>query len=124
MNKNKLTLILLGIVVFSTACKKEGLGGKASVSGTVKHHATPIPKATVYIKYGATEFPGADVAAYDASMVSDASAGYKFLELQKGDYYLYAVGFDSLNMQYVSGGIGVVLKKNETKTTEVPVVEF
>lgn len=119
----QLSLLMLVSVFTFTACKKEGTGGKSSVSGTVKHHAIVIPNAVVYIKYGATEFPGADVSVYDASVVANASAQYEFKELQKGDYYIYGVGFDSSQMQTVTGGIGIFLKKNEAKKTDVPVTE-
>lgn len=119
----QLSLLMLVSVLTFTACKKEGTGGKSSVSGTVKHHAIVIPNAVVYIKYGATEFPGADVSVYDASVVANASAQYEFKELQKGDYYIYGVGFDSSQMQTVTGGIGIFLKKNEAKKTDVPVTE-
>jgi hypothetical protein len=119
----QLSLLILVSVFTFTACKKEGTGGKSSVSGTVKHHAIVIPNAVVYIKYGATEFPGADVSVYDASVVANASAQYEFKELQKGDYYIYGVGFDSSQMQTVTGGIGIFLKKNEAKKTDVPVTE-
>lgn len=112
------------VSVFAFAsCKKEGIGGKSSVSGFVKHHVVPIPNAVVYIKYGATEFPGSDVSLYDASTVTDASAKYEFKELQKGDYYLYSVGYDSAISLPVTGGFGVFLKNRESKTVDVPVVE-
>lgn len=123
MNFFRIILIVVGISVFAVACKKEGTGGKSSVSGAVKHHATTVPNAIVYIKYGATEFPGTDVSKYDASTVATASAHYEFKELQKGDYYLYATGYDSTIQHQVAGGVGVVLKKNEAKTSDVPVTE-
>lgn len=119
----KLSVFMLVTVFAFTSCKKEGTGGKSSVSGFVKHHSLAIPNAVVYIKYGATEFPGADVSKYDASTVADASAKYEFKELQKGDYYIYGVGYDSLLMEPVTGGIGLFLKRNEAKKTDVPVTE-
>lgn len=124
MKKNRLiisTLLLLCSIAVS--CKKEGLGGKCSVSGTVKHHALLIPDATVYIKYGAIEFPGNDVSQYDASYTTDATAHYEFNDLQKGNYYLYGVGYDSALMQTVSGGVGIKLRQREAKTSDVPVTE-
>jgi hypothetical protein len=120
-SKPFIAVLLLGSIAVS--CKKEGLGGKSSVSGTVKHHTLAIPHSVVYIKYGATEFPGTNVGIYDASATTDASAHYGFSGLQKGDYYLYAVGFDSTISQSVSGGIGVKLKKSEAKESDVPVTE-
>ena len=124
MKKMKKLSVFLLLSVFAIAsCKKEGTGGKSSVSGAVKHHSQIIPNAVVYIKYGATEFPGSDVSVYDASTVATTSAKYEFKELQKGDYYLYSVGYDSAISLPVKGGFGVVLKKNEAKTADVPVTE-
>lgn len=115
---------LAATLVFSFgSCKKEGTGGKSSVSGNVKHHSKLIPNAIVYIKYGATEFPGVDISLYDDQITSDTNAHYEFKELQKGDYYLYGVGTDLAGPYNVSGGIGIKLKRNESITIDVPVTE-
>jgi hypothetical protein len=112
-------LLLCGI----SSCHKEGSGGKSSVSGAVMHHTMLIPNAVVYIKYGATNFPGSDVSLYDASVSSDANAHYEFKDLRKGDYYLYAVGYDNMIMETVSGGIGIQLQYNKETSTDIPVTE-
>ncbi|TAL61262.1 MAG: carboxypeptidase regulatory-like domain-containing protein [Bacteroidetes bacterium] len=105
-------------------CSKEGTGGKATIQGMVKHHSDPIPGAVIYIKYGAEESPGTDITYYDASATGDANAHYEFSDLKKGDYYLFAVGFDSNIVQTVIGGIPVEIKsKTETVTADVPVTE-
>jgi hypothetical protein len=122
-NLRPIVMIALLLTLTMVACKKEGRGGKSSVNGTVKHHSLPIPNAVVYIKYGASEFPGADISKYDASVTSDANAHYEFKELQKGDYYLYGVGYDNSIMQNVAGGIGIKLKRNKATTTDIPVTE-
>lgn len=106
-----------------TSCRKEGTGGKSSVSGTVKHHNTLIPNAIVYIKYGATEFPGTNTTVYDASITADAKAHYEFKDLRKGDYFLYGVGHDVNISEIVLGGIGVKLKYNQETITDIPVTE-
>ena|ERR1035437_8376714 len=117
-------IILFGLLLISfSACHKEGVGGKSSVSGSVMHHSKLIPNAIVYIKYGATEFPGADVSLYDASVLTGADAHYEFKDLRKGDYYLYGVGNDNSIPGIVTGGIGIKLKYNKTTSTDVPVVE-
>lgn len=118
-----LVVIAFGSIILATSCKKEGTGGKSSVSGTVRHHAIPVPNSIVYIKYGEMEFPGENVSAYDASVTTDSNAYFEFKELQKGHYFLYAVGHDNAIMHDVKGGVGVMLKKNEAKTSDVPVSE-
>lgn len=111
------------LILTISSCKKEGTGGKSSVSGNVKHHTKLIPNAIVYIKYGATEFPGADVSAYDDQVTADTNAHYEFKDLEKGDYYLYGVGYDNSILEQVTGGIGVTLKRNKHTDADIPVTE-
>ncbi len=92
------------------------------------HHEKPIPAAQVYIKYGAKEFPGFDVNTYDekkyAGVNGEEKGKTKFENLYKGDYYLYAVGYDSAIFEKVSGGIYVKLSKNsEIKNVAIPITE-
>ncbi len=117
----------LFIPVLALAClscsKEEGLGGKVNIQGNVEHHEVAIPDATVYIKFGAREFPGEDISIYDHAVQADANAYFEIKELQKGYYYLYGVGFDKAISQEVKGGIPILLKKNKTETVDVPVTE-
>ena len=84
------------IVIFTTvACRKEGPGGKAIIRTVVKHDTTLIPIAIVYIKYGAEKSPGTNPSDYDDSRLADTKAKVEFSGLQKGNYYLYAAGYDS-----------------------------
>ena len=116
-------LYLIPLCLF-LSCGKEGSGGKAAINGMVKHHAKPIPGAVVYIKYGAKESPGTDITYYDASASADASSNYKFTDLKRGDYYLFAVGYDSAGPYPVYGGVPVeIKKKTETVQADVQVTE-
>ena len=117
-----LLVLILGILAFS-ACTEEGLGGKASITGHIEHHNEPIPNAIVYIKYGSVELPGINPADYDAQTLAGADAGYKFEGLEKGDYYLYAIGYDSLIFETVVGGLSVELHAGEAVETDIPVTE-
>jgi hypothetical protein len=131
-NKMKMLLrfskILFGIIILAcaasiTACHKEGTGGKSAVSGSVKHHEMFIPNAVVYIKYGAKDFPGTNTSEYDNSVTADAEAHFEFRDFRKGDYYLYAIGYDNQILANVSGGIAVTLKYNKESFTDIPVTE-
>lgn len=114
------TLLLAAI----TSCKKEGTGGKASVTGRILHHSLPIPNATVYIKYGAQEFPGTDPSAYDANVTAGSDGKYSFAGLRKGNYYLFSMGYDAAISQTVRGGIPIRMQsKTENLTSDIPVVE-
>ena len=122
MKAKRFTLIALSMIMLITfsACKKEGLGGKAKIAGKVLHHETPIPNAIVYIKYGVKESPGSEPANYDASVTADANSNFEFKELQKGDYYLYSIGYDNSIFATVKGGFLIVIKrirKQKTVTT-------
>jgi hypothetical protein len=104
-------------------CTKEGVGGTAEIGCLVKHHDTLIPFAKVYIKYDAQESPGTNGSLYDDSLTTDAAAHGHFHDLQKGDYYLFSVGYDSSISSVVSGGLPVKIKAGEVFETEVQVTE-
>ena len=119
----QLILLVLPASLIFTACHKEGIGGRSSVSGGVFHHSKPIPNAIVYIKYGATDFPGTDITTYDNHTTADANAQYQFNDLRMGNYYLYGVGWDNSISSTVTGGVAVKLKYNKSYSTDVPVTE-
>jgi len=114
-------LLLFSFLLFSS-CHKPGPGGSATIKGIVMHQSKSIKGSVVYIKYGATQSPGADVTYYDESVTTDAQANYQFQNLRRGDYFLFAVGFDSAAVQSVSGGIHIEIKsKTETAQQDVTV---
>lgn len=123
IKKVMVSILTLTILVAASSCRKEGPGGKSSVSGIAKHHEKAIPDCVIYIKYGTSEFPGTDVSKYDASVTADGSGNYSFTGLRKGDYYLYGVGYDTDISEAVTGGIAIKLKYNKELTTNVPVTE-
>jgi hypothetical protein len=124
MKRSNLFILFISVLFFvSVSCKKEGIGGKSSISGYVNHHGLRIPNAVVYIKYGATEFPGTDLAKYDDKTTSDASAYYEIKNLRRGNYYLYSLGFDNSINEVVSGGVAVKLLYNKSADTDIPVTE-
>ncbi len=117
-------LFALFLSLVFTSCKKNGTGGDATITMTVKHHDLIIPEATIYIKYDAKDLPGTDLSAYDDNVKADANGYAKFEGLLKGDYYLYSVGYDSSISETVNGGLGVVIsKRSEIKEVTVQVTE-
>jgi hypothetical protein len=124
--KPALSITVVATLFCLVSCVKEGPGGKSSVSVSVQHHGKNIPGSTVYIKYNAKDSPGTDVSKYDAQEKLDTghlADHVHFEELQRGDYYLYAVGYDSAISQTVRGGLHVRLGKAEEKEVTVPVTE-
>lgn len=120
--KKILALCGLFILILSYSCKKNQLGGKATIEGNVMHHAKLIPNAIVYIKFGAKEFPGADVSAYDDKVAADGNGHYS-ITCYKGDYYLYGVGYDDQLKDDVYGGVPVHIRNNEKVQVDVAVTE-
>lgn len=97
-------LIIAGSML---SCNKPGAGGKAKLNIHVIHEATGtvVPGAVVYIKYGASEFPGADPSYYDDKRTADNSGICEFEDLRRGNYYLYAEGIYPATSKVTSGGI-------------------
>ena len=120
MKKNSVIGILLLISIWG--CKKNQLGGKATVKGSVLHHEKLIPRARIFVKFNAKEFPGADTTSYDSRVVADADGNYT-LACYKGNYYLYGVGYDDAIQLKVYGGLAVSIRNNETVNTDVAVTE-
>ncbi len=124
MKQLKTFLVITALMTVS--CKKNDTGGSAIINVTATHHGKRIPFTSVYIKYGAKEFPGFDANSYTTSQMTDAEAQTSFQDLRPGDYYLYAVGYDSAISASVKGGIGVSFKWKERKnevTVELPITE-
>lgn len=75
----------------------EGRTGQLTLVTKMIHHTRPINGCTVYIKYGAKEFPGEDPSRYDYSVIASNDTSIAIIDsLNCGDYYIYAVGIDSL----------------------------
>src|SRR5881392_747744 len=119
--------ILVALAFVSlVACKKDGTGGDANVSADVKHHEKPIPGAVIYIKYGASEFPGESPSLYDDHKTCDINGHAEFTGLLRGHYYFYGVGYDSSIQEAVKGGVPLEITRKQKKSTLdllVPVTE-
>ncbi|MBL7922715.1 MAG: hypothetical protein JNL88_00810 [Bacteroidia bacterium] len=98
---------ILVMSLFSCQCKEdkkeepdnclEGRNGQLTLVTKMLHHARPIPGCRVFVKFNATEFPGEDTSLYDYKMTADWNSPYVSIDsLACGNYYLYAIGIDSL----------------------------
>jgi hypothetical protein len=119
-------LILLAITTLSS-CSKPGLGGKNTILVTPQHHGRDIPWVVVYIKFGTQELPGISPSDYDASFTTSGGSDSIVVTvdgLKEGDYYFYGIGFDSLIMLPVTGGLPVTLKNSSgTTSMNLPITE-
>ncbi len=121
--KIRLLLILLLFTAGLSSCTKEGKGGSSSISGIIKRNGVYIiPNSVVYIKYGTTEWPGEDPQYYDDSYATGPEATFEFNELKKGDYYIYATGFDVTGGFAVNGGMVVNLGRKAHKELDPLIV--
>jgi hypothetical protein len=133
-------LLFASVAIFSaSSCKKDkdedpqpacvaGPGGQVELALYVRHHDSLIPGASVYIKYNATEFPGADTTVYDISLVTgttDHGLGHTHIAgMNCGRYYIYSAGYDSTISDSVYGGIPVnVTQTTGSITINIPVTE-
>lgn len=116
-------LLILALVIGAfISCKKNQLGGKSIIKGTVLHHSRFIAGARVFIKFNATESPGNDTTKYDAKVVADEAGNYT-IKCYKGNYYLYGYGYDDQLRLPVFGGVPVKVRTNETVNATVAVFE-
>ncbi|MDP1801955.1 MAG: hypothetical protein Q8L81_11425 [Bacteroidota bacterium] len=113
--KAKILILALASVIIFTSCKKSNTGGDVTVAAITKHHDRVIPLSTVYVKYGAKDFPGEDVSKYDASQKTDKEGHTHFEGLRYGNYYFYGIGYDSVSQATVKGGIALKIKWKERK---------
>ena len=118
---------LFVVVLMIAACTKEGIDGDATVVVSPAHHEDHIPGATIYVKFDAEELPGTNPSDFDHIVVGVPNEDHVHIEgLKWGNYFFYAVGFDSAISEVVSGGVQLKIKRKERKDEielDVPVTE-
>jgi hypothetical protein len=124
--------LIVTFALLLVSCKKEGLGGEATLVTYLKHHDHTIVNQpnypdTVYVKFNAKESPGTDPADYDAVFVGEPGEDHVHIEgLEWGDYFLYGAGIDSTGPYRVVGGTAIKIKRRERDeeiVVNIPVVE-
>jgi len=107
-------LILSSLNLLNASCKKKcsaGTGGGLTIVAFPQHHGRSIPNQTgypdtVFLKFNTQNSPGSNPSNYDKYFVGEPGEDHVHLTgLQCGDYYLYAVGKDTMLMLRVVGGI-------------------
>ena len=118
MSKLIFKFILFSVlVILVQSCRREGLGGNNTLIVSLDHHGVPVKGAAVYVRYGAKDFPGAVPSDYDLSSHATSMNDSVHVEsLRKGDYFVYAVGFDSIVSSTVSGGKHIFISTKSGKT--------
>ncbi len=112
-----LAFLLLFLLMVQTGCRKDPVNpdGKVIVEGTIRlqvtamHHSWGVPGIRLYLKKGATEFPGYDPTLYEFSTQADNEGTGAFEKLYPGKYFLFAKGWDYYWGDTVIGYTPVVL---------------
>jgi hypothetical protein len=117
-------LILFSMTLLFLACKKNQLGGSATIKGKAVHHDKPIGNTVIYIKYDAKDFPGETVGNYNTQVVTDAEGNFS-IKVYKGNYYLYGVGEDkAIPPPYtVKGGQSITIRNREVVDIKLAITE-
>ncbi|MBA3664037.1 MAG: hypothetical protein H0W61_07500 [Bacteroidetes bacterium] len=131
--KNKITLLLIaGALILCGSCKRNGLGGEATLVVFMKHHGNIIKNHksypdTIFIKFKAKDLPGTTPDKFDTYFVGEEGEDHIHCRgLRAGKYYLYGVGIDSTGPYRVKGGLAVKINWSERKQeidTDLPVSE-
>lgn len=99
---------------------KAGKTGLTTLRITPQHHEKNIDSCWVYLKYNATARP--DDGMYDDSLLvtpQDGKPIAKFTFLNKGDYYVYGVGYDPDIAEPVVGGTSFTVIDTLEKTYDI-----
>ncbi len=123
MKKIFLLSSLFVSTLFFVSCKKAGLNGNATIVAFPKHHGKAIYGATVYVKFNTKDSPGSSSSSYDATFIGEAKEDHVHLEeLKQGNYYVFAVGYDSAIRLPVYGGQAITIKrKDRSKEQDVDI---
>jgi hypothetical protein len=122
ITRNKFSLLILtAIILGAGSCKKNGLGGDATLVVSMKHHGSVIKNHygypdTIFVKFKATDLPGTTPDKFDTYFIGKPGEDHVHCEgLRPGKYYLYGVGIDSAGPYRVKGGAAVRIKWGERK---------
>jgi hypothetical protein len=121
MKKKIIFLSLATVLSMISSCKKNGLGGDATLVVFMKHHGRVITNKvgypdTIYVKFNATDLPGIKPENFDTYFVGEVGEDHIHCTgLLPGKYYLYGVGMDSTGPYRVRGGMGIKIKRSERK---------
>ena len=121
-------LFLFMLLTTQLGCRKRpsaGLGGNAILHLYARHHALPIDSITFYVKFNSSDAPadGNYDLSQKAEVVTPGNAYATINGLKKGDYYLFAQGWDTTINQTVRGGIPYTISDENEQSVIVPVTE-
>lgn len=112
-----LPLLSLMLLILATGCEKDNqtgsISGSISLEVVAKHHSWGVGGLSVFLKDNVTQFPGYDTSLYRWRMTTDPSGHTSFDSLFPGDYYVYAIGYDSIWGDSVIGYMPVSINSQQ-----------
>ena len=113
------------LFMLNISCKKNDTGGKAELHALIyKGNKALIGNNIVYVKFNAKSSTSNPTENYNLKVNGETDDNHVHIEdLRPGDYYLYAVSFDSSSMKYLSGGIAATIKWTERKKLKEVVIQ-
>ena len=108
-------------LTFFIACKKKSgsyttanadLKGNVTLYVHAVHHTYTLANIAVYLKKGATLYPGIDPNSYDYKVVTDANGVAEFDQLPLGAVWVYGLGTDYNINRSVTGNTGIELSQS------------
>lgn len=99
--------LIIGLVIFlCSGCTKNNLDRRSHICFTTQHHDLIIPNITIYVKYGATEYPGYEpLDQFHKVLTSDENGRVCMQDIPLGSHWFMAIGYDELIREQVIGNI-------------------
>jgi hypothetical protein len=120
--KQTFLFFILGAFLLSIhSCNKPGTGGNATLVVFPQHNGNAIKNHagypdTVFLKFNVKELPGLHAGDYDTYFTGNKGEDHvNCTGLKAGQYYLFAVGYDSTILSKVAGGMSYKLKYKDRK---------
>lgn len=114
-------------ILLNTSCgrrNKAGFGGNANITFHAYHHSLPIDSFTVYLKFNTLDAPADNDYDTQQASVKVAGNGVATLKgLKKGDYYVFAKGWDPSIQKEVKGGMPYSITSETDLSADVAVTE-
>jgi hypothetical protein len=124
-----LSILVFTVVLAQLGCNKKeraGYGGNANLKLVAKHHGLVIDSVTFYVKFDATDAPSES--SYDITQkgitIAPGNTSVTITGLKKGDYYIYAKGWDPSISNDVKGGIPFKITEEKDYDVIVAVTEI
>jgi hypothetical protein len=121
MKKIVISGFLIASIFIFTFCKKNSLGGEATVVVFMKHHGNIIKNHvnypdTIFVKFDATDLPGTTPNKFDTYFIGEQGEDHIHCKgLRAGKYFLYGVGIDSTGPYRVTGGMAIKIAWSDRK---------